>query len=400
MVRVDINLNPVKNSNLTRTVRRSDATNANPTQLHWGSVLRGKPTPRLVLSSDTPDFDPTLIDHWRDEGFIVGYLQFDGNPKAYRAQLMHLAESLELSDKWAICAFGEAATECLEACMKPMPKLIALLAYYPTHLPRSTAEYPPSLAVQIHLAGTQVNLKHSRAPNFAPLIYHYPDSSPGFAEYDLDEHDKVSSRISWSRSLGVLRRAFDFSIDLEAIWENHTALEFEERDADKTMATMVSEPYVNHIPTMTGGIGAKDLHRFYKDYFIPGNPPDTAIKLLSRTVGSDRVVDEMAFSFTHTQEVPWMLPGVPATGKKAKVALVSIVSIRGGKLYYEHIYWDQASVLVQIGLLDPKLVPDGFKTSEQGREKEVKRLPVVGKEAVAKVADEDVGESNLLIEDW
>jgi hypothetical protein len=110
------------------------------------------------------------------------------------------------------------------------------------------------------------------------------------------------------------------------------------RDADKTMETMVSNPYVNHVPTMTGGIGKKALHRFYKDFFIPSNPPSLTMRLLSRTVGADRVVDEMLVSFKHTQEIPWMLPGVPPTEKDVEVALVSVVAIRGGKLCHEHIY--------------------------------------------------------------
>jgi hypothetical protein len=165
------------------------------------------------------------------------------------------------------------------------------------------------------------------------------------------------------------------------------------RDADKTMETMVSNPYVNHVPTLTGGIGKKNLHRFYKDFFIPSNPPSLRMRLLSRTIGADRVVDEMFVSFKHTQEIPWMLPGVPPTDKEVEVALVSVVAIRGGKLYHEHIYWDQATILVQIGLLDPKLIPDAFKDK-------VKRLPVAGRESARKVVDEDSEPSNELIEDW
>lgn len=124
------------------------------------------------------------------------------------------------------------------------------------------------------------------------------------------------------------------------------------------------------------------------------------LKLLSRTVGVDRVVDEMLITFRHTQEIPWMLPGVPPTDKKVEVILVSVVCIRGGKLYHEHIHWDQATVLVQVGLLDPKLVPETFKTAEEGREKEVKRLPVCGREAARKAVDEHDGKSNELIPDW
>lgn len=136
----------------------------------------------------------------------------------------------------------------------------------------------------------------------------------------------------------------------------------------QTMSTMVAQPYVNHIPTMTGGIGYKDLHRFYRDSFIPGNPPLLKMKLLSRTIGTDRVVDEMYMSCEHTQIMAWLLPDVEPTNKHIEVALVLNVCIRGGKLYHEHIYWKQASVLVQIDLLDPKLVPGG---KGQGR------LPVV-----------------------
>src|SRR6266516_6030117 len=97
----------------------------------------------------------------------------------------------------------------------------------------------------------------------------------------------------------------------EAMLTCHFAyeVEFKVRDAEATMSTMVSEPYVNHIPTLTGGVGYPNLLRFYRDYFIPRNPPDTSVKLLSRTVGTDRVVDEMHFKFTHTCEIPWLLPG-------------------------------------------------------------------------------------------
>ena len=163
------------------------------------------------------------------------------------------------------------------------------------------------------------------------------------------------------------------------------------KDADATMATMIAEPYVNHIPTMTGGIGYKDLHRFYRDYFIPGNPPSMKMQLISRTVGTDRVVDELLVSFKHTQAIPWMLPGIEPTNKSVEVALVAIVCIRGGKLYHEHIYWDQASVLVQTGLLDPRVVP-----GQNGKG----RLPVVDGAGARKVLDEGSFRSNELLSEW
>jgi carboxymethylenebutenolidase len=123
------------------------------------------------------------------------------------------------------------------------------------------------------------------------------------------------------------------------------------------MATMVDEPYVNHIPTMAGGVGHDELKRFYKYHFIGANPPDTSIALISRTVGADSLVDEVIFSFTHTSEIDWMLPGIAPTGRKVEIPLVAIVQFRDGKLVHEHIYWDQASVLAQIGHLDPAGLP-------------------------------------------
>lgn len=129
-------------------------------------------------------------------------------------------------------------------------------------------------------------------------------------------------------------------------------VEFAVKDAAATLRTMVRHPYVNHIPTLTGGIGAPELLRFYRDFFIPCNPASMTNKLLSRTIGSNRIVDEMYITFTHDREIPWLLPGVPPTGKKVEIAMVGVVKIRGGKLCHEHLYWDQASVLVQIGLLD------------------------------------------------
>ncbi len=145
--------------------------------------------------------------------------------------------------------------------------------------------------------------------------------------------------------------------DLVAIWEAHCRYEFEIRDLDATMATMVEEPYVNHIPTMTGGVGQAALRAFYRDHFIGRNPPDTTLAPVSRTVGADSLVDEMIFSFTHTSEVDWMLPGVAPTGRRVEVPLVAIVRFAGDKVAHEHIYWDQASVLVQIGLLSPEGLP-------------------------------------------
>src|SRR6202046_2603365 len=154
--------------------------------------------------------------------------------------------------------------------------------------------------------------------------------------------------------------------DLSSLWEEHTRDEFVTRDTEATLATMLEDAYVNHIPVMTGGSGKAALREFYSRHFIPSMPPDTSLTPISRTVGENQLVDEMIFSFTHTQEMPWMLPGVPPTNRPVKIPLVVIVKFRDGKLAHEHIYWDQASVLKQIGLLtDPSLPVCGVESAEK-----------------------------------
>lgn len=154
--------------------------------------------------------------------------------------------------------------------------------------------------------------------------------------------------------------------ELIRLWEEHLKCEFTTHDAAATLETMVDEPYVNHIPTMTGGYGRDALLAFYSRDFIPVMPPDLRIEPLSRTVGEDQLVDEMILSFTHTGPIPWMLPGVAPTHRKVRVPLVAIVRFRDGKVAHEHIYWDQASVLKQIGLLnDPSLPVYGAETADK-----------------------------------
>ena len=117
--------------------------------------------------------------------------------------------------------------------------------------------------------------------------------------------------------------------DLVELWEEHCRDEFEKRDVNATMATMVPQPYVNHIPTMTGGVGYEQLKRFYAYHFIPVNPPDFRLTLISRTVGTDTLVDEFIVKFTHTTEIDWMLPGIPPTGRKVEIPTGGHYQIRG-----------------------------------------------------------------------
>jgi carboxymethylenebutenolidase len=146
-------------------------------------------------------------------------------------------------------------------------------------------------------------------------------------------------------------------VTLQQLWEEHVRHEFATHKTEDTLATMVEDAYVNHIPVLTGGVGKDELRQFYSKRFIPQMPPDTEMIPISRTIGHDQLVDEMIFKFTHTICMDWMLPGIAPTGKRVEVPLVAIVRFREGKLAHEHIYWDQASVLVQIGLLDAATLP-------------------------------------------
>jgi len=165
---------------------------------------------------------------------------------------------------------------------------------------------------------------------------------------------------------------------LSDLWKEHVQHEFSTRHTEKTLATMMEDAYVNHIPVLTGGSGRDELREFYSKRFIPQMPPDTEMTPVSRTIGKDQLVDEMVFKFTHTIPMDWMLPGIPPTGKRVEVPLVAIVRFRDGKLAHEHIYWDQASVLVQIGLLDSD------------------KLPVVGVETAKKVLDPSLPANELM----
>ena len=168
--------------------------------------------------------------------------------------------------------------------------------------------------------------------------------------------------------------ANDNTTGLGSVFDAHTDAEFRTRDIEATMATMGEAPHLTHVPVMTGGNGRAAVRRFYETWFIGHWPEDTGIEPLSRTVGENRVVDEIVVSFTHDIEMPAIVPGIAPTGRKASVPFVVIVGFdRNGKIDYEHIYWDQASLLVQLGVLDPKNLP--VSGAEQTRRLKDPTLP-------------------------
>jgi carboxymethylenebutenolidase len=165
---------------------------------------------------------------------------------------------------------------------------------------------------------------------------------------------------------------------LQALWDEHIRSEFVTHSTEDALATMVEDAYVNHIPVMTGGVGKAAVGEFYSKYLIPQMAPDTELIPISRTIGTDQLVDEMVATFTHTVQVDWMLPGVAPTGKRVEVPVVAIIRFRDGKIAHEHLYWDQASVLVQLGLLDAE------------------KLPVVGVDSARKLMDRNLPSNTLI----
>ncbi|KAK5633784.1 hypothetical protein RRF57_009498 [Xylaria bambusicola] len=406
--------------------------NSGPNHNEQGFLSSNFPrsTRKLFITSDGEEFDEGTLRMWRDEGFEVRYFGLlededddaadnrkEREEEAYRNTLAGLKDVANLGpcETYGIIAFGRAAGICLEYFHhmenNPEFKLACLVAYYPTRIPDPRAVFPGGLRVVVHLTGDEIGVvSHSqivgiqgkrkvvrrsverggavtgasvnigRSGRPAYPCYWYA-AEPGFAEGDLDEYDKVAAEVAWSRSLDLVRTAFRMDVDLEGVVEKNLEGKFFTRDLAQTMSTYTTHksPHTTYFPTLSGGIGSQELQQFYADYFLSTNPESTKLTLISRTIGADRVVDELHVSFKHTQPMPWILPGVPPTDKRVEVAIVSIVTLRGGKLYHEHVYWDQASVLMQVGLLDPKLIP------QKAKDKGVKKLPVVGRQGARRL---------------
>ena len=161
------------------------------------------------------------------------------------------------------------------------------------------------------------------------------------------------ARVS-SGSPRAKRREF---LELGELFDRHIEQEFAHHDVNATMETMVPEPYVHCVPIMTGGSGGRGVRQFYSEHFINQIPKDANVTPISRTVGKDQVVDEFILSFTHDTQWDYLLPGIRPTGKHVEIPHVVVMKFENGKVAHEHVWWDQASLLVQVGLLDPANLP-------------------------------------------
>jgi carboxymethylenebutenolidase len=150
-----------------------------------------------------------------------------------------------------------------------------------------------------------------------------------------------------------------------AAWQQHTYAEFVLKDADAALATMTENPYVLAIASGTGATGRIGVREFYAHQFLPKIPPDFELTSLSQIFSDDRIVEEFVIRFAHTLGMDWMLPGLPVTGRKVEFAMVGIIQFQTGKIANERLYWDQATVLSQLGILDHPVATAGVVSAAQ-----------------------------------
>ncbi|KAK4156081.1 hypothetical protein C8A00DRAFT_41354 [Chaetomidium leptoderma] len=358
----------------------------------------------LDLGRHEKTLDPPPLQKWAEEGYAVAQILVDGGASNLPEKLATAVAELDRlpqcsGDKFGLVVIsGQSAASSaavLEA-VRTHPKIAGLVSYGSC----SDVEFP--VPVLAHLPGG-TGVQADGGPRAKGLTVHtYPTAARFFTIPAHADYRASAAGVAHTRSLSFLKPLMGGPyFDLEAIWDEHTRYEFADRSVEETMATMVDEPYVNHVPTLTGGIGRAKLTTFYRDHFIFSNPDDAALELVSRTVGIDRVVDEFLFNCTHNRVIDWLIPGIPPTFKPLSIPFTSIVNIRGDRLYHEHIAWDQGSVLRQLGLLPeylpfPYALPGDGGESADGRQLEY-RVPVAGGETAKKLVDENAWPSNEMI---
>ena len=352
--------------------------------------------PKIFLTDSTPQPPEKALLSWKEEGYDVTYIQYNPTQQpAYTSTIKNLHTNLELGEHYAIVAYGAAASVILKIAMKPLNKCCAIVTFYPPVLPGVKAKYPESTNPQVHVAGLSQTSPHPEMCDWK--LYRYANVASGFADPNSKAYSEVEANLAWSRALACIRKGFRMEVDLEPVVQSFWTAKYEDDVPERASMSVVknmtqNSPHVTVLPTLQGGVGRKKLEEFYREFFVPSLVDDFKIRLVSRTMGVERIVDEMVVSFTHSDEVDWILPGVQPTDKFVEIPMVSIVAVRGGKLVSEHMYWDQASVLVQVGLLDPKLVPKKFKGEG------TKQLPVTGAEAAKQLVDPQQGRYNKLLQ--
>ncbi|KIJ56457.1 hypothetical protein M422DRAFT_110254, partial [Sphaerobolus stellatus SS14] len=363
---------------------------------HGPGLIIFLPAKSIVRSDDAPNgsqrtksLDPEPVQKWAEEGFAVVGITY-GHESNIEASIQIAVDSLigssevDIKDKFGAIVYGSQILPSVLSGVSKNPLLACAVCYGGQS---SDTSVPLLCHIPTNSGGDPIKSDSGKI-----VSHKYASPNQFFVLPQSNKYHAGSAELSHTRSLVFLRKHLGGPyFDLEAIWDEHTYFEFEIRSVAKTMGTMVTEPYVNHVPTMTGGMGRENLTAFYRDHFIFSNPPDTSLDPVSRTVGADRIIDEFICKMTHTKMVDWLLPGVPPSGNKLEIPMMSVVNVRGDRLYHEHIWWDQATALRQAGVLPTHLpypYPNGGNTL---------RLPVTGTEAARLLADETDGKSNEML---
>ncbi|KAI1463744.1 carboxymethylenebutenolidase [Daldinia caldariorum] len=353
----------------------------------------------LDLRKHERTLDPPPLHKWAEEGFAVAQLRITKSDAisirdGIRSALSALLElpSCDQAKKIGVIAYIPLLESLVLETIEAQEELCAVICY--GMLGTDVSSNLPLLA---HVPGLPAGAQEDRSNE---KRYYYENAKSFFPIPAHRNYHTTSASVAHTRSLAFMKPLVGGPyFDIEKVWEEHTYWEFQARSVEETMATMVEEPYVNHVPTLTGGTGRQALTEFYRENFIFSNPPDTQLELVSRTVGIDRVVDEFVFKATHDRVINWLVPGVPATGRFISIPFTSVVNIRGDRLYHEHISWDQATLLRQLGLL-PEYLPFPYPiASEPGAPKTnlEYRLPVAGIESAHKLADQSAADSNKML---
>ncbi|KAL2168923.1 hypothetical protein VTG60DRAFT_6693 [Thermothelomyces hinnuleus] len=356
----------------------------------------------LDLSWHEKTLDPPPLQKWAEEGYSVAQIRIGDGPSITSQVGIAVAELQKLpecsGEKFGLIVIPDENTASHISLLDVIRSQTAIVgAVFYGDCP----DVEPPIPVIAHLPGnTNRTFGKPKRPE-GLTIHSYPGAGRFFIIPAHADYRASAAAVAHTRSLSFLKPLMGGPyFDLEAIWDEHTRYEFADRSVEETMATMVDQPYVNHVPTLTGGIGRAKLTTFYRDHFIFSNPNDANLELVSRTVGIDRIVDEFLFNCTHDRVIDWLIPGVPPTFKPLSIPFTSIVNIRGDRLYHEHIAWDQGTVLRQLGLLPeylpfPYTLPDG-RAPGNGKRFEY-RVPVAGGETAKKLVDENAVPSNEMI---
>lgn len=344
--------------------------------------------PGLLLLADGPVLAPAIqarAQLFAEEGYVVAVLCGEPSTLDVRAAAARLNDRADTTGGQICVAHSDIAGAALDAA----DAFLAIVAFDAPGLadtPETVAGAPCPVVLQFgtNTAPATADAAEALRPYLnqanGSRLYIWPDAAPGFSVPGHPAFDRRIDSLAHTRTLEVIRRVAGPYYDYEALFAEHIRHEFETRDVHATMATMIDDPYVNHVATLAGGVGHDMLKRFYTYHFVDQNSRERVSTTVSMTPGPDRVVLELVVRFRHDAVLDRYFPGIAPTGKMVELATLLVVKFRGDKVCHEHIYWDQGSALKQIGVL------------------ETGDLPVAGPEAARKVLDEHLP-SNIFMQD-